>query len=260
MILLSIIDLIARKFVFWNDSIECIIEGLSSLKRLHLKAYTSEVDLSIKNIPLLRKLSFSFGGTINDDIITNILDQVPHIQQLCLNGDLSYFNLDNFVNLRQLSLTGQINEKFNFELFKNLCNQLENIKISFYYNKEKNFFKLFDGYNFPYLEDLTIKFLDMERLTKEFINRLPMNKQLNINDCEIEVIEHDSFSNMQQLTSLNLSRNRIKFIEKYAFSNLNNLQTLSLSGNNLIFYPEFVGLGKSVELNIESSYIKYFER
>jgi Leucine-rich repeat (LRR) protein len=79
-------------------------------------------------------------------------------------------------------------------------------------------FKLFDGCNFPYLVDLNIEYFKINRLTKEFINRLPMHKKLNMTNCEIEVIESDSFSNMQQLTLLNLSSNRIGFIEENTFS------------------------------------------
>ena len=55
------------------------------------------------------------------------------------------------------------------------------------------------------------------RLKKEFMNGFSTIRQLNITQCEIEVIEYDLFSNMQQLTSLNLSRNRIELIEKNAF-------------------------------------------
>ena len=94
----------------------------------------------------------------------------------------------------------------------------------------------------------------MKRLKKEFINRLPKPRRLNITDCEIEVIDHDSFSNMQQLTSLNLSRNRIWHIEKNAFSNLKNLETLDLSDNKLTnFDPKFVGLIESTEYNITNN-------
>ena len=136
------------------------------------------------------------------------------------------------------------------ELFKNLCNQ--DIKIIISSIDEKTLFKLFDGYNFPYLVDFTVRNLNMKRLKKEFINRLPMHKQLNITDCGIELIESDSFSNMQQLTSLDLSKNEIELIEKNAFSNLKNLQTLDLSENKLTkFDRNFIGLSESVEVNIE---------
>ena len=240
-----------------RESVKFNIEGLSSLKTLYLGPNTDKVDISIKNLPSLRNFSLSLSDEINDEIITRLLDQLPHIKELHLKGNLSYFNLDNFVNLRILSLCGSLNENFNFDLFKNLCNRLEDIKISICNIKEENFFKLFDGYNFPHLRDFTIFYLNLKRLKREFINRLPKPRnKLNLYECEIEVIESDSFSNMQQLTSLNLTCNRIKIIEKNAFSYLKNLQKLNLSGNNLIkFDPIFIGLRESVEVNIESNYI-----
>ena len=219
-----------------------------------MTAISYKLKLDIKNLPSLKNLSLYFVGTINEDFITSIWNQVPYIQELCLLGELLYFNLDNFVNLRVLSLcySGKINESFNFEIFKNLCNQLEVIKIS-YYSKDQNvLFKLFDGYNFPYLVDLTITFLYMIRLKREFINRLPKSRKLNLTKCKIELIESDSFSNMQQITWLNLSYNQIEFIEKNAFSNLKNLKKLDLKFNKLTkFDRKFIGLGNSVEVNIE---------
>ena len=207
----------------------------------------------MKNLASLKNLSFSYSKCLNEDIITSILDQVAHIEELHLGRGLSYFNLDSLVNLKKLSLDGYIEKNFNFELFKNLCNQLESITISSNID-EKTLFKLFDGYNFLYLRDFTLMCFSTNRLTKEFIDRLPKPRKLNITKCNVKVIEHDSFSNMQQLTSLNLTRNRIELIEENAFSNLNNLETLDLSFNRLKkFDRNFIGLGnlKSVQVNIE---------
>ena len=188
---------------------------------------------------------------INEDIVTRVFNQVPNIQELYLNGKLSYFNLDNFANLRELSLSGTINEEnssFNFELFKNLCNQLETIKILL---DEKTIVKLFDGYKFPYLVDFSIECSDIKRLNKELFCRFPSLRRLKISLCRIEVIEHDSFSNMQQLFSLDLSRNQIESIEENAFSMLKNLKTLDLRGNKLTnFDRKLTGLLESVELTI----------
>ena len=152
-----------------RESVNFKVECLSSLKTLSFGVKNAD-DISIRNLPWLKELSLNFSGEIDNGKITRILDQVPNIQELNLEGNLSYFNLDSFVNLRVLSLSGDIEKNFNLELFKNLCNQLEDIKISIGNLKKKTFMKLFDGYNFPYLVDLTIEFLDMYRLKKEFIN------------------------------------------------------------------------------------------
>ena len=227
--------------------------GINTQELYPKKVYT-EVEISIKNLPSLTKTSLY--GSIYEEIVRRVLDQVQHIQELHISNVLSYFSLDNLVNLRVFSLFGRIDEKFNFELFKSLSNRLEDITISLYnIDDEKTLFKLFDGYNFPDLVNLTIKYLYMKRLTKEFINRLPKPRnELNLNESELEAIENDSFSNMQHLNSLNLSRNKIKLIEKNAFSNLKNLQILDLSRNRLSKIDrKFIGLGNSVEVKIKNN-------
>ena len=193
------------------------------------------------------------SGTIDENFVTRLLDQVPNIEKLYLQGNLCYLNFDNFVNLRVLSLYGTLNKSFNLNLellTKNLCKQLEVINISLFVIDEQTLFKLFDGYKFPYLQDLTIQFIDMSRLKREFISRLPTHRNLNISNCKIEVIEHDSFSNMQHLTSLDFSRNRIELIEENAFSNLKNLQKLDLRLKTID--KKFIGLKNSVEVIIKN--------
>ena len=206
------------------------IEGLSSLETLHLKANTAEVEFSIKNLPSLINFDLSISGTIGDYIVTSLFEQLPYIQELHLDGN----NLDNFVNLRVLELSGTLDENFNFELFQNLCNQLEDIKIFFTNIDEKSYIKLFVGYTFPYLVGFAISFLKTKRLKKEFLNGFRMLKHLNIFDCNIKEIAHDSFSNLEQLCSLYLSYNRIEFIGFNVFSKLKNLQEVDLTHNEFI--------------------------
>ena len=142
-----------------------------------MRGNAKEIHFSIKKLPSLTKIHLS--GVIDETIVTSIFEQVPYIQKLHLNGNLLNFKLGNFVNLKQLILDGEIGKDFNFELFENLCNQLEDIKIRLFNIDEKTLFKLFDGFNFPYLVDLTIEYIKIKRLTKEIINRLPTHRRLN---------------------------------------------------------------------------------
>lgn len=233
-----------------SNSVKFILEGLSSLNTLHLGTKTAEVDFSIKNLPSLSTFSLSISGRIDEDIVRGLFEQLPYIQELHLKGNLSFFNLDILVNLKKLVLSGTIDEKFNFELFNNLCNQLEDIRIYLTNINENVYIKLFVGYTFPFLVYFSLSFLRIRRFKKEFINGFPKLKQLNISECKIQVIEHDSFSYLEQLCSLNLSTNLIEFIEDNAFSNLKNLQQVDLSYNNLYYFDT-----KSVDL-IESAMLK----
>ena len=101
-------------------------------------------------------MSLVTSCTIDQNILTQLLDQVQHIQQLFLRGNFSYFNLDNLANLKVLVLEGTINESFNMELFKNLCNQIVVLRISLTNIDYKTLFKLFDGHTFSYLQAFTI--------------------------------------------------------------------------------------------------------
>ena len=93
---------------------------------------------------------------LDENIITKLLDQLHDIEQLNLHGNYSYFNLDNFVNLKTLILEGTIKEDFNFKLFKKLCIQLEDLTISSSEINDKILFKLFDGHHFSNLIALKI--------------------------------------------------------------------------------------------------------
>ena len=86
------------------------------------------------------------------------------IENLDLQWDFSYLDLDNLVNLKQLKLAGTINDNFNFEIFKNLCNQLEELFISFTNIDDHNFFKIFDGLHFTNLHNLIISECYIQRV------------------------------------------------------------------------------------------------
>lgn len=233
-----------------RESIAFRIEGFSSLRSLTLKANSTEVNFSIKNLESLKCLRL-YTFKIDQDILTRLLDQLQHIQELVLDGNLSYINLDNLVNLKCLTLCGTLNEScFNFELFKNLSNQLERLTIVLTNIDEKTLSKLFDIHYFSNLNYFAIYKFNLKRLEKQFLNRFlfPMLRELSIGFCDLEEIEIDAFSNMQQLVCLNLSMNRIRFIEKNTFANLKKLETLDLSDNVLTTIDrEFIGVRNSVE-------------
>ena len=222
------------------------IERLSSLKILNLKTTkTREIELSIKSLPSLRYLDLS-ADTINID--DKILDQLQHIENITLHGNLSNFNLDSLSNLKFLSLSGTLDKGFNFELFKNLCNRLEFMMIGFEDMDEKTFVKLFDGCYFTHLESFYLSHLKTPRLKKELFKPFTKLGYLFIYNCEIDIIEHDWFCDLKKLCSLTLITNKISRIEENAFSMLDNLRTLELIYNIRLsdeyVKREYLGLGK----------------
>ena len=202
---------------------------------------------------------------IDDSLLTKLFEhiEVQHIERLFLRGDFAYLNLDSFVNLKLLSLGGTIKEGFNCELFKNLCNRLEVLKVALIDIDEKIFLKLFDGHAFSNLHYFSIIKCKLNILKKEFISRFPMLRQLFIIDCNLEAIEHDAFSNLKQLYCLDLSQNRLKFIEKDTFSKIENLRWLDLSKNKLTILDAksiSIRFKKYVEIMLENENFATFCR
>lgn len=190
-----------------------------------------------------------------DENMANIFDpfQIQSIEQLSLQGDFSYFNLDYLFNLRSFTLTGTIKDDFNFDIFMNLCNQLQELIISYTNIDAYKLYKLFDGHHFSNLKTLALIVCDT-RVDKNFIDRFPILRSLYFHRCKLELSELDVFSNLKQLHYLDLSGNRINLS---ASSNMKNFQTLDLNSNEFsIKYPELIGLEKSVKILMKNNNFK----
>ena len=95
-----------------------------------MRANSTEMFFSIRNLRALNLFTLDMiGCTIDDHFITSVFNQVQHIEKLILCGKFSYFNIDSLVNLKFLSLYGTINEGFNIDLFKSLCDQLDSLTV-----------------------------------------------------------------------------------------------------------------------------------
>lgn len=196
------------------------------------------------------------GRSIGSRILKNVLNQLPHIEQLFLTGNFSNINLDYLFNLKSLSLIGTITKTFNSKFFRYLCDRLVVLKIESEANitDEKRFFRMFNGRTFTNLQAMTLKNTNLKRLSKRFINRFPNLRKLFIIKCNLEVIEQDAFSKTNKLDCLDLSENRLKSIEKDTFSYLKNLQILDLSRNDLTnLDAEFIGVMDSVKICLENN-------
>ena len=103
---------------------------------------------------------------------------------------------DKFVNLKRLKLSGHIKDGFNFELLESLSNQLEELVISI---PNVEYEKLFDSGNFSALKSLHMRYCNIGRVEKKFIERFPNLEKLRMSYCQIETIEYKAFSNLKAL-------------------------------------------------------------
>ena len=186
---------------------------------------STEINFSIRNLNSLTSFGLFVPSTIDENITRKLIHQLPTIQQLSLSGKLSYFNLDDLVNLKNLDLGGSINDNFNFDLFKNLCNRLESLRIYLPFGNG-SFFNLFNGHIFPNLTQLDCKLCKIVSVKKNFLDKFPMLRELFLNNCLIENVEEDAFSNVQYLVRLELSRNYLQLQDKRIFSQLKHLEHL----------------------------------
>ena len=208
------------------------LEGLSSLKDLKLELMSLE-RTTITKLLSLRIFYLRLKCSINSDVIEKLFNSMPNIEDLSFSGVYSYFNLDKFANLKKLYLFGRFHKDFNFNLFKNLCNQLEFIFICFNQIDDENIATLFKGH-FPKLTYLRISYSNMSTLEKKFLDRFPMLRTLIIDDNnKLKNVSRDAFSNLKHLSKLELANNSIESLDEMQFAQLKNLENLDLRGNRL---------------------------
>lgn len=234
-----------------KESTEIKIEGLSSLETLQLGIDSLETSFSLKNLSSLKAFQLAFT-IINETNTSELFDQLNYIEELVLEGNLYYFNLDSFVNLTDLLISGHIKDGFNFELFKNLSSQLNYLSIDIDCIDYQTIQKFFKGYNFSNLIVLEIKRSDIKRIEKKFLEQFPILKHIHMSECNIETIEDDAFSNSKELIILDLRHNLLKSLYKRYFSNLINLEYFVAYKNPIEFiedatFSDFKNL-KGIEL------------
>ena len=172
-----------------------------------------------------------------------LLDQSKSLELLYLTGNFSYFSLDSLLNLKELVILGTINKYFNLDIFKNICNRLQRLTVSFNNIDDETFYKLFDGHHFSNLSELRFIQCDMGTISHSFIDRFPMLRELYIEQCDLVTIEHDCFKSLKNLNKIDIRQNLIKSIGNNAFANNINLETVNLCDNEIeLFDTQFTGL------------------
>ena len=240
------------------DSNEIELDGLSSLEYLKVNLESIE-RISLRNLPSLKQLVW-WSSKLNKSTSTQLFENLPNIKELELRGTFSDFNIGDLVSLEKLKLSGRIDDEFNFGLFKNICNHLQELLIDHFYDiTYEQIAQLFYGYTFPYLYRFEINYCHLTKLDKKLFEGFPMLKRLGITfNFELKQIDKDVFSSLTNLNCLKLIKNSIGTLVKDQFSGLNNLQVLDLSYNSIRTIEEnaFSNLKNLHHLDLSTNYLK----
>ena len=170
-------------------------------------------------------------------MIIKLLEICPNIEKVNLSNTFSNINLNCFVNLKNLSLYGNLMDDFNFDLFKNICNQLEDLSIELFNMNDEIISKLLYGHNFPNLSKLNISCSKITRLEKRLFDGFPILQSFKLSDNrELKTIDKDTFSNLKNLTHLDFFHSNLSEFDPELFSCLKNLEKLDLSYNKLTHF------------------------
>ena len=174
---------------------------------------------------------------------------------MSLTGQFSNVNLDSFINLKKLELSGYLLNDFNFDLFANICNQLEELNIRFKNMDDEIINKLLYCHYFPNLSVLTIFSSKITRLEKNLFNGFPMLRSLFLcENIQLKTIDKDAFSNMNNLRELLMMFNeKLSELDTELFSRLANLEELHLNDNKLRHFDlkimDYISNIKKVDLS-----------
>lgn len=215
-----VVELIPLFIVLKCQQEEIQIEDFSSLKSLDFKIRPSLDGINLRNLIGLEELKFQLisnfllGDRINSDIQVKFFDQSPNVKKLTLTGNLSNIIFDNLYRLQEISLNGFLDQDFNYDLLKNLSNQLTHFSINSTDVDNKTISELFFSYNFPNLTKLCIMNTKITKIEKEFLGRFQSLEHLILFDNEqLQKIDYDCFSNLKHL-------NRFSWIDSYNSSSI----------------------------------------
>lgn len=184
--------------------------------------------VSLGNLNSLLKLGIS-ADRVDLELQTKILDNCPNIEKFGLAGNNLYnFNLDSFIYLREFSLSGYINDDFNFDIFnETICKRLEKLSIGINNTniENVNLAKLFKHHHFPNIVDLSIKFSKTDKAEKNLFDRFANLHTLYLIHG-FHITDTDIFSNLKHLVDLEMCNGFIETLNQTFFSQLTKLESL----------------------------------
>ena len=230
-----------------NDYLKrATIDDFSSLKSLSLRLVSIEGSC-FTNLNSLRTLRLDVKSEINNEMLTKLFEMCSNIDELYLTGDFSNISFDRFVNLKRLKLCGNLLDDFNFDVFKTIRFQLEELSIKFQNIDDESIGKLLCGHNFSNLLSFKVSYSKITRLEKKLFDGFPMLQRLKVShNQELKTIDIDAFANLKNLKYLHLKKNQLSELDPELFSGLVSFEKLYLASDE--HYSNFEGFSYPVKI------------
>ena len=242
----------------------CELEDLVIGDSSHFNYFKNLTHLKIDTCSFSLKKSFGMDKkTIRLDLANLeelVLSEVRHFDGKFYFGDLPKLKTLHATNTFEQIDLASLRSLLNLRDLEMRPNE-DTGRMIHKYNDDDSFWALDELKDFlnhwPKLNKLNLDGVD--RIDKDLFANLVDLKNLNLENCGLEVIHNESFANLSKLTYLSLSCNGLREIDGDTFKALINLETLDLSGNRELrkFAPDlFEKLNKLKILKIECCSLK----
>lgn len=108
---------------------------------------------------------------------------------------------------------------------------------------------------FAHLTDFNASFNSLRVFPKEFVQKCPSLKNLDLSYNYLNRIHHGDFELTQQFHCIDLSHNVLEIIHPDAFANLSDLQEIRLNNNRLTAIPPLHFLNSGITVHLQENHL-----
>ncbi|XP_015191522.1 PREDICTED: leucine-rich repeat-containing protein 70-like [Polistes dominula] len=209
--------------------------NITSIRPFAFRGLNKLRELSIQDTPLSYIEKFSFAALQNVSLLLLAGNKIQYIEGYSFAGTS---------NIRAIILTNNPLLSLHSHAFRGLTNVVRLIFPSGIRNIEPD---AFDGLHTVGLLKLT--FMDLTSLKSYTFRGLSHVTSLNIQECDLGVIQKDAFTGLTNVDHLNLLNNKIDLIERFHLREENDVNIFRFHGNHVLEAPRHA---KDIILEVNS--------
>ncbi|KAI4482586.1 hypothetical protein M0804_008439 [Polistes exclamans] len=209
--------------------------NISSIRPFAFRGLNKLRELSIQDTPLSYIEKFSFAALQNVSVLLLASNKIRYIEGYSFAGTS---------NIRAILLSNNPLLSLHSYAFRGLTNVVRLILPSGIRNIEPG---AFDGLHTVGLLKLT--FMDLPSLKSYTFRGLSHVNSLNIQECDLGVIQKDAFAGLTYVDHLNILNNKIDLIERFHLREEDAVNILRFYGNHVLEAPRHA---KDIILEVNS--------